>query len=283
MISARTAGAAESAIDQRVARRALVISALFFSLAGLVNAVSLLTDAERQALILDPRLPWILECTSVAALIALVPLVARLERRFPLTVESWLPVLPVYAAASIVFSALHVIGMVLLRKLVFAAFLGHDYSFLDEPLRDLLYEYRKDLLPYAAVVLVLSLLRTLEEHRHEAAAAKADARATGKLTLKCGGRTIFLDAKSFERAEAAGNYVEVRANGATHLARIGLAALGEQLGEAGIKTVRIHRSHLVNLAKVSEVAPAGDGDFRVRMADGSDLRGSRRFRHLLPS
>lgn len=272
----------EATTERRIARRALLILMLFFSLVGAVNAVSLLTDAERHGLGLDPREPWILEATSVLVLIALVPLVARLERWMPFTTDSWVSALAVYAAGSVVFSALHVAGMVLLRKLVFTAFLGQEYSFFDEPFRDLLYEYRKDILPYSAAILVLSLLRSLEEHRREAEAAKVDARATGKLTLKCGGRTIFLDARSFERAEAAGNYVEVRANGATHLARIGLAALGEQLAEAGIETVRIHRSHLVNLAKVSEVAPAGDGDFRVRMADGSELRGSRRFRHLLP-
>lgn len=273
---------AEAKVDERIARRALIISALFFPLAGVINAVSLLTDAERQGLAVDPREPWIFEITSVVVLIALMPLVARLERRMPFTADSWLPSLAAYAAGSIVFSALHVVGMVLLRKLVFAAFLGETYSFFEEPFRDLLYEYRKDILPYTAMILVLGLLRNLEEHRQEAEAAKADARTTGKLTLKCGGRTIFLDARSFEWAEAAGNYVEVRANESTHLARIGLAALGEQLAEAGIEAVRIHRSHLVNRAKVSEVAPAGDGDFRVRMADGTELRGSRRFRHLLP-
>jgi len=271
----------EDKIERRVAQRALIISAFFFPLVGLVNAVSQLTDAERLGLGIDQRVPWILEATSVLVLIALVPLVVRLERRAPFEAESWMRSLAIYAVGSIVFSALHITGMVLLRKLVFAVFLGQPYGFFDEPFRDLLYEYRKDILPYSAVILVLSLLRSLEEHRREAEAANADARATGKLTLKCGGRTIFLDARSFESAEAAGNYVEVRANGATHLARIGLSALGTQLAEAGIETVRIHRSHLVNLAKVTEVTSARDGDFRVKMADGSELRGSRRFRHLL--
>ena len=272
----------EDEIDRRVGRRTLLIAAVFFPIVGLINAASLLTDADRHGLGIDPREPWILEATSVAVLVALVPLVVQLERRVPLQAESWLRSLAIYAAGSIVFSALHVAGMVLLRKLAFATLLGEAYSFFDEPLRDLVYEYRKDLLPYAAVVLVLSLLRSLEEHRREAAVARADARTTGKLTLKTGGRTIFLDAHSFEWAEAAGNYVELRANGATHLVRIGLAALGAQLEEARIETVRIHRSHLVNLSKVAEVAPGRDGDFKVRMADGSELRGSRRFRHLLP-
>jgi hypothetical protein len=269
-------------IDRRVARRALLIAVLFFPLVGVINAVSFLTDADRLGLGVDPRQPWVLEGTSVAVLVALVPLIALLERRFPIEAEGWVTRLAIYLAASVAFSALHVAGMIILRKLAFPILLGEPYSFFDEPLQDLVYEYRKDLLPYAALVLVLSLLRSLEEHRREAQAARADARTTGKLTLKAGGRTIFLDARSFESAAAAGNYVELRASGTTHLVRIGLAALGGQLAEAGIETVRIHRSHLVNVAQVREIAPARDGDFRVRMADGSELRGSRRFRHLLP-
>lgn len=278
----KAAASDDSAIDRRILHRALVISALFFLTAAVINAASLLTEADRRGNALDPREPWILELTSVAVLVALVPLVALIERRLPLTADAWPRALAGHAAGSVGFSMLHVAGMVVLRKPIFALVLGQQYSFFGDPLRDLLYEYRKDVLPYCAIVLVLSLLRGLEEHRREAAAARADARETGKLTLKCAGRTIFLDARSFEWAEAAGNYVEVRANGATHLARIGLAALGEQLAEAGIEAVRIHRSNLVNLAKVVEIASARDGDFRVRMAGGQELRGSRRYRHLLP-
>ncbi len=125
---------------------------------------------------------------------------------------------------------------------------------------------------------MLTLLRGIEEHRREAAAARLDARETGRLTLKSGGRTILLDAKSVEWAQAAANYVEIRAGGRTHLARTSLSALEEQMAAAGIDAVRIHRSFLVNRARVTEIAPSPDGDFRVRTADGSELRGSRRYR-----
>ena len=50
------------------------------------------------------------------------------------------------------------------------------------------------------------------------------------------------------------------------------------MAAAGIDAVRIHRSFLVNRAKVTEIAPSRDGDFKVRTTDGSELRGSRRFR-----
>jgi DNA-binding LytR/AlgR family response regulator len=86
-----------------------------------------------------------------------------------------------------------------------------------------------------------------------------------------------------EWAKAADNYVEVKANGVTHLARMTLAALETQLRLAGIDAVRVHRSYVVNRAWISEIIPSGDGDFRIRMSDGSELRGSRRYRENLAS
>ena len=232
-------------------------------------------------LALDPREAFILELTSMAGILMAFPFVVLLERRMPLTAETWKPALAAYALGSLVFSALHVGIMVLLREAAFALLLARDYSFFDDFVRDGFYEYRKDLMPYAAIVAVLSLIRRLEESRIEAAAARADARDTGRLTLKSGGRTVWLDARSLDWAEAAGNYVEVRANGRTHLARISLSALAEQLGEAGVDIARVHRSRIVNRAKVSEIVPSGDGDFRLKMQDGSELRGSRRYRQAL--
>lgn len=265
-------------LDRRVLIRAWSIAAFFFPVIAVVNAASLLTDAERVGVGLDPRVPWILEFTSIAMFLILIPLIARLERAMPFTAENWLKALITYALASPVFSALHVAGMVAMRKLIYPLALGQDYSFFDDLFRDAFYEYRKDVMAFAAILLVLTLVRGIEEQRREAATAKSDARSTGRLTLKSGGRTIFLDAQSLEWANAAGNYVEVRAAGQTHLARISLTALAEQLAAAGIDVARVHRSTIVNRARVKETAPLGDGDFRLTMRDGSELRGSRRYR-----
>jgi LytTr DNA-binding domain len=273
----------EAALNSRVAWRAFAIALIFFPLVGIINALSLLTDADRIGIALDPREAFILELTSMAGILLAFPFVVMLERRMPLTAETWKPALAAYALGSLVFSALHVGIMVLLREAAFALLLARDYSFFDDVFRDSFYEYRKDLMPYAAIVAVLSLMRRLEESRIEAAAARADARDTGRLTLKSGGRTIWLDATSLDWAEAAGNYVEVRANGKTHLARISLSALAEQLGEAGVDIARVHRSRIVNRTKVSEIVPSGDGDFRLKMLDGSELRGSRRYRRAMQS
>jgi hypothetical protein len=269
------------ALERRVLSRVIVISAIFLAAVAVINALTLTTEAERSGLAYDPREPWLLEFTSIVALFALVPLVGLYERRFPFAPDTWRPAILWHILGTVLFSAGHILGMWLLRTLTFPIVIGHPYVFFEDLPTDLLYEYRKDLLPYAVVVLTLTLVRSLEEHRREAEAARAEARETGRLTLKSGGRTIFLDARTLDWAEAAGNYVEIRANGATHLARLTLAALEQQLTDAGVDVARIHRSYLVNRLKVVQVEPAGDGDFRIRMADGTELRGSRRFRAVL--
>ncbi|WP_423069309.1 LytTR family DNA-binding domain-containing protein [Devosia sp. CN2-171] len=269
------------ALERRVLSRVIIISAIFLVAVAAINALTLTTEAERSGLPYDPREPWLLEITSVLTLFALVPLVGLYERRFPFTPDSWRIAILWHILGTVLFSAGHILGMWLLRTLTFPLVIGHPYVFFDDLPTDLLYEYRKDLLPYAVVVLTLTLVRSLEEHRREGEAARAEARETGRLTLKSGGRTIFLDATTLDWAEAAGNYVEIRAAGRTHLARLSLTALEQQLADAGVDVARIHRSYLVNRLKVEQVEPAGDGDFRIRMTDGTELRGSRRFRAAL--
>lgn len=274
--------ATDAEIEQQVLRRTWLTGLAFLACVAVINALTQTTELQRDGAPFDPREPWVLEVSSVLVLLALVPAVAGFERRFPFTPDTWRTALLWHIPGSIAFSALHILGMWLLRTAAFAA-MGRPYVFFLDPLSDALYEYRKDLLPYAIIVLLLGLTRGLEEHKREAAAARAEARETGRLTLKSGGRIVFLDARSLDYASAAGNYVEIRANGATHLARLSLSALEEQLRDAGVDVARVHRSNLVNRAKVREIVPAGDGDFRVKMTDGADLRGSRRYRHTLPA
>lgn len=268
----------ERAIERRILIRATLVAAAFLSVIVFVNASSLTTDAMRIGHAIDPRLPWLLELTSIVVIIALVPLIALYERRNRFDPARLALFVVGHLIGSVVFSAMHVAGMIALRHVAYPLVLAQPYSFFDDPVSDLLYEYRKDVLAYCMTVLVLTLMRGVEEHRREAAVARLDARETGRLTLKSGGRTIFLDARSIEWAQAAANYSEIRAGGRIHLARISLAALEEQLSAAGVDAVRIHRSYLVNRAKVTEIVRSGDGDFRVRTADGSELRGSRRYR-----
>ncbi len=271
----------DEVLDRRVGRRVLLLALCFFPVVAAINAATLITDAARVGYALDARLPWILEFTSIVVIIALTPMIALVERRFPVTASGWRKAALAHASGSVAFSALHIGGMAALRTVVVPAVTGRRYAFLQSPLTDAIYEYRKDIIVYAVIVLLLTLVRAELETKRDSAAARSEARETGRLTLKSGGRTIYLDAGAVLSAHAAGNYVEIRASGRTHLPRISLAGLREQLAAAGVDVVQVHRSSLVNRAAIVELVPGGDGDFVVVLSDGSTVKGSRRYRSQL--
>lgn len=79
--------------------------------------------------------------------------------------------------------------------------------------------------------------------------------------------------------EAAGNYVELHRQGEAVLHRASLTAMAQRLERAGF--VRIHRSRLVRRDAIAEVVSKTSGDFVVRLRDGRELAGSRRYRRPL--
>ena len=79
--------------------------------------------------------------------------------------------------------------------------------------------------------------------------------------------------------EAAGNYVELHRGADGLLHRASLADMERRLANAGF--VRIHRSRLVRRDAVAAVESKPTGDFVVRLRDGRELSGSRRYRRPL--
>jgi len=94
-----------------------------------------------------------------------------------------------------------------------------------------------------------------------------------RLVFQDGSRTYFLDRDEVDWIEAVGSYVRVHAGDVSRLVRGTLAALEDELGEAGF--FRIHRSALVNLRKVSELRHHSHGDYLVVLVDGTRLKLSR--------
>jgi two-component system LytT family response regulator len=102
----------------------------------------------------------------------------------------------------------------------------------------------------------------------------------GRLVVKSRGRIFFLRTDEIDWIEAAGNYVRVHAGKDAHLVRQTLGALEERLDHG--RFARIHRSTIVNLDSVKELAPSFHGDYVVRLRDGTELVLSRSFRGRVP-
>lgn len=225
-----------------------------------------------------PNLPWLSQASSHGVILALTPFITFMLSRFPLTAEAWKVNLLVHGAATIAFSVVHILAMVAIRKLLSPIIFGVPYEFGLTDVSVWLYEFRKDVLTYTLIAALFWLNRMVEQRALDERGAKRDATDLHRLTLKSGGRSYFVNAPDVISAKAAGNYVEVVTEGREYLARMTLTELSRLLQAAGDRHVRVHRSHLVNLDRVSEIVPTGEGDVTLRLDTGAEVPGSRRYR-----
>ncbi len=79
-----------------------------------------------------------------------------------------------------------------------------------------------------------------------------------------------------EWVESCANYVKICLPDNVFIARQTLTMLQSQLDPKSF--VRIHRSHIINLAAVKKVIPLSKGDYHLHLKDGTKLRLSRNYR-----
>lgn len=97
-----------------------------------------------------------------------------------------------------------------------------------------------------------------------------------RLSVRERGRVVLVDVQTIDWIRAADNYVTVHAAGREYLLRERLAILERQLDPE--RFVRIHRSTIVSLDRITELEPSSHGDFDVRLRDGKRLTLSRSWR-----
>lgn len=118
--------------------------------------------------------------------------------------------------------------------------------------------------------------RALTRAKERIRAAHTHSRAPGNLAIKSNGSVTFIRVDRIDWIEAADYYSRLRVAGRTHLLRRSMTDLERDL--EGYDFCRIHRSTIVNLARVCEMTPDENGDYEVRLEDGSTHRLSRNFR-----
>jgi hypothetical protein len=251
---------------------------------AVINATSGIMEAQTGGAPIDPRAAWLYEISSVFMVVALSPGVAWMVWKVPppdeMTAPSWLRFAGLHFVAACAFSLLHIIGMVGLRKLGYAT-TGSTYVFAyqGDLVLPFFYEWRKDVLTYAANAVAYWVWGVWLSHQaaqallaQPAVSATSDAR----IEIRDGARTVLIEPAEIAWLEAAGNYVEIHARGASHLARGTLSAFAEKLAGRGF--VRVHRSRLVNRSRVKAFKPTPSGDLEITLDDGRTIAGSRRYR-----
>ena len=106
---------------------------------------------------------WELSSVVVVAVLALV--IYRFEQRYRITGPGVWRRLPLHAVAAVVFSVVHVALMVWLRKLAYA--MGGDHYDFGPVVGGFFYEFQRDLVTYAGIVITCALLRTVRERRRQ--------------------------------------------------------------------------------------------------------------------
>ena len=260
---------------------------LLWALLNIVaNSIVAIMDVERRSLAFPWWEPVTWEFSSTVILLALVPAQLAFERRFPFQPGTWRRAVPAHLLATVVYSLVHVLGMVALRDLIYEM-AGSRYSFGDWP-RELAYEYLKDVRTYAFILGVfylyrLLLLRLRGEARLLVAPdagppVEAVDRPARFLVRKL--RAEFLvPASDIEWLEAAENYVNLHVRGHVYPLRSTMTAIEDRLDP--LRFVRVHRSYIVNLDFLERIEPLDTGDARLLLKDGTRIPCSRRYRHTL--
>jgi two-component system LytT family response regulator len=109
------------------------------------------------------------------------------------------------------------------------------------------------------------------------AASAADARRYARmLPIRSGRETIRLDVTTIDWIDAAGDYMCLHADGQTHVLRATMKELEEMLDPQVFQ--RVHRSTIVNLARVRSLRPHLNGECFLKLQSGQEVKLSRSFR-----
>jgi hypothetical protein len=250
------------------------------------NSITVTMDMRRVHLPVNGWEPTVWEVSSNLVSLLLIPLVVAFTRARPIQFACWRRRLGEYARASVVWSALHVIGMVGLRKAAYA-FAGAGYDFGDWRVQGA-YEYLKDVRGFASTVLTIEAYRlflrrlqgeaSLLAAADDAPASEVAARPERFLVRKLG-KEFLVPAADIEWLQAAGNYVNLHVRGRDYPLRCTMAQIEEKLDPARFR--RVHRSWMVNLDRIDRIEPVDSGDARVVWQDGAVVPCSRRYRGVL--
>jgi hypothetical protein len=209
-----------------------------------------------------PRVAPIEEALLIIPLwMAITPVVLKMSERVPIARANWPRRVPPYVALWLAF---FVVSNVLVR-LPFSELRVHFFTKLAFGLAIFL--------PGSA--LAFALLVAIGHY----VARRERVERTTDLRLRDGAKTFVVTFDDIEWIEAEDNYVLVHTVARSYTARQRMRDVESQLDKDVF--VRVHRSAIVNVRRVSEVRPLTHGDFEVVLRAGVAVRGSRSRRSAL--
>jgi two-component system, LytTR family, response regulator len=171
----------------------------------------------------------------------------------------------------------HVVFLTAFEEYALRAFEVHALDYLVKPINDqrfaAMMEYVKRRLRSATSHVADHRIKSLlDQHSF----------SDSSFAIRTGLLTKIVSQEEVLWISAAGDYVELHARtGTVHLLRETMGALEERLDPA--KFVRIHRSRIVRRNQIAEVISEDDGEYVVKLRDGSEHRCSRTYSRMLTS
>lgn len=144
--------------------------------------------------------------------------------------------------------------------------------FTDRRFAEMLMRARQRLEQFEAAQVAQRLTSLLAQHQGQAPPAVQGA----SLVATVGRRSVVVPFAEIDWIEAQDYCVMVHASGASHLVRDSIRTLAERLSAHHF--LRVHRSALVNLARVRELRRPAQGEWHLVLHDGTELPVSRRQR-----
>jgi hypothetical protein len=215
-----------------------------------------------------------IEVSSHIVVAALIPALYWMHRRWP--IRGGLRNIAIHALALLPFSIIHTVGMAALRLVWFSGILGEAYSF---PITfdRLAYEFAKDIISYGMLTTAVMAMRYVFARPAAALPPAPQPEALPeRFAVRKRGKEIMVEVADIDWIEAAGNYAVLHVSGETLEIRSTLTKLESELDPK--RFVRVHKSFVVNVARIAEVTPWISGDWRIRLQDGAEVNLSRRYR-----
>ncbi|MEW6997025.1 LytR/AlgR family response regulator transcription factor [Colwelliaceae bacterium BS250] len=97
-----------------------------------------------------------------------------------------------------------------------------------------------------------------------------------KLLFKADNGIQVVNVQDIQWVESSGNYVKICTKSTAFIARQTLLTVLSQLNPKHF--IRIHRSHIINIAEVAKIEPQGKGDYSVYLLDSTVLKLSRKYK-----
>lgn len=258
-----------------------VLLITWFGINILVLATNRIFEFSREGKNIPLWEPFSWEISSQVMILLLIPIGLYVHDRW-IEKVNFKSKLLFHCLATIPFSAVHIAGMVGIRK-IWYYLMDADYHFGNLPM-EILYEYRKDAQTYLTICIVVFCYRFIVRRlQGEASYLAKDAESDTvenesppeRLLIKKLGREFLIQTADIEWIEASGNYANLHIKNSVYPMRMTMDKLEKLLPS---HFIRIHRSTIVNLKQIRDVQPLDTGDHQVTLHNQTLLTLSRRYR-----